>query len=54
MAFQVHGHERVSVLNGGFEKWTELGFPTTSEEPTFKVITSHVSFLLDGGAHTFI
>ncbi len=35
--FQVHGHAKVSVLNGGFEKWTELGFPTTSEVPVFNV-----------------
>jgi thiosulfate/3-mercaptopyruvate sulfurtransferase len=28
-----YGHDRVSVLNGGWRKWTSEGRPTTSEAP---------------------
>ena len=30
------------MLNGGLEKWQELGFPTTTEVPKYKV-GSHLS-----------
>ncbi len=29
-----YGHDRVSVLNGGWKKWSAEGLPTTSETPT--------------------
>jgi thiosulfate/3-mercaptopyruvate sulfurtransferase len=31
-----YGHDRVSVLNGGWRKWTSEGRPTTSEAPDLK------------------
>ena len=33
-ALTYYGHERVSVLNGGWKKWTVEGRPTTAEVPT--------------------
>ena len=33
-ALRYYGHERVSVLNGGWRKWTAEGRPTTVETPT--------------------
>jgi thiosulfate/3-mercaptopyruvate sulfurtransferase len=30
---KVHGHERASVLDGGFQAWTAAGLPVTTEEP---------------------
>ena len=32
-ALTYYGHDRVSVLDGGFNKWTAEGRPTTSEVP---------------------
>ena len=29
--FKVFGHKKVAVLNGGFNKWRELGYPVTNE-----------------------
>ncbi len=29
-ALMYHGHERVSILDGGFTRWTALGLPVTS------------------------
>ena len=33
-ALTFYGHDRVSVLDGGWKKWTGEGRPTTSEVPT--------------------
>jgi thiosulfate/3-mercaptopyruvate sulfurtransferase len=30
---RVHGHERASVLDGGYPAWTQAGLPVTTEEP---------------------
>jgi thiosulfate/3-mercaptopyruvate sulfurtransferase len=35
--FQEFGHEKVSVLDGGFPKWTKEGLPTESGEPKVTV-----------------
>src|SRR5918997_6690291 len=32
-ALTYYGHDRVSILDGGFKKWTAEGLPTTSEVP---------------------
>lgn len=32
-AFTYYGHEKVSVLNGGWKKWSNEGRPTTDEVP---------------------
>lgn len=32
-ALRYHGHDRVSLLNGGWAKWTAEGRPTTPEAP---------------------
>src|SRR5215216_5572654 len=32
-ALTYYGHDRVSVLDGGYQKWTAEGRPTTSEVP---------------------
>ncbi len=34
-----YGHDRVSVLNGGFRKWTAEGRLTTTESPDYKPAT---------------
>lgn len=33
-ALRYHGHEQVSILNGGFTKWLAEGRPVTAELPT--------------------
>lgn len=33
-ALTYHGHDRVSVLDGGWNRWTAQGRPTTAEVPT--------------------
>ncbi len=30
---RAHGHERASLLDGGFKAWTEAGLPVSREEP---------------------
>ncbi|XP_071110837.1 thiosulfate sulfurtransferase-like [Haliotis cracherodii] len=35
--FQICGHPKVSVLNGGLQKWKSLGFPTTDSRPDIRV-----------------
>jgi thiosulfate/3-mercaptopyruvate sulfurtransferase len=30
---RVHGHESVSVLDGGYPAWTQAGLPVTTDEP---------------------
>ena len=32
-ALRYYGHERVAVLDGGFNRWTQLGFPVDAETP---------------------
>lgn len=34
--FTVYGAKKVSILNGGLQKWLSLGYPTTSEIPKIK------------------
>lgn len=31
--FRYFGHKKVSILDGGLQKWTQLGYPTTAEIP---------------------
>ncbi|MDD2767267.1 MAG: 3-mercaptopyruvate sulfurtransferase [Methylococcus sp.] len=33
--FRVFGHDRVSVLDGGFRRWQALGLPVSSEAPRY-------------------
>lgn len=35
------GHQRVSVLEGGFQRWESEGFPVTNEEPSFPATAYH-------------
>ena len=35
--FKVFGHKNIAVLNGGFNKWTELGYPVSNEFPKTKL-----------------
>jgi thiosulfate/3-mercaptopyruvate sulfurtransferase len=37
--FTYYGHDRVSVLNGGWKKWSAEGRPTTTEAPTIPTAT---------------
>lgn len=32
-ALRYHGHERVAVLDGGFNRWTQLAFPVDAKVP---------------------
>ena len=34
--FKVFGHKNIAVLNGGFNKWTKLGYPVSNEFPKTK------------------
>jgi len=34
--FEMYGHEKLSILNGGRNKWIELGYPMTRERPEIK------------------
>nr|KAG5685866.1 hypothetical protein BaRGS_023688 [Batillaria attramentaria] len=34
--FTMFGAKKVSILNGGLQRWLTLGYPTTSEVPTVK------------------
>ena len=34
--FKLFGHEKVSILDGGFKSWTDNKFPVSSEAPTFE------------------
>lgn len=42
-AFKVLGHERISILNGGFKAWTDAGYPTEvgGQRPTPTVYTAN-------------
>ncbi|KAI0242287.1 Thiosulfate sulfurtransferase [Lamellibrachia satsuma] len=46
--FKLFGHEKVSVLNGGLQRWIADGLPTTQEIPTYQegniTVTDNVSF----------
>jgi thiosulfate/3-mercaptopyruvate sulfurtransferase len=35
---RVHGHERVSVLDGGYPAWAQAGLPATTEEPRIEPV----------------
>ena len=35
--FKVFGHKNIAVLNGGFNKWTKLGYPVSNEFPKTKL-----------------
>jgi thiosulfate/3-mercaptopyruvate sulfurtransferase len=35
---KVHGHERASVLDGGFQAWTAANNPVTTEEPRIAAV----------------
>jgi thiosulfate/3-mercaptopyruvate sulfurtransferase len=35
---RVHGHERASVLDGGYAAWVEAGLPVTKEEPAIAAV----------------
>ena len=37
LMLQLHGHTKVSVLNGGLDKWLSLGYRTTTEVSEVKV-----------------
>lgn len=37
--FRVFGHDRVSVLDGGLERWRALDYPVTSDESINKAVT---------------
>ena len=37
LMLQLHGHTKVSVLNGGLDKWLSLGYRTTTEVLEVKV-----------------
>ena len=41
--FEMYGHEKLSILNGGRNKWIELGYPMTRERPEVKPTTYRVS-----------
>ena len=41
--FEMYGHEKLSILNGGRNKWIELGYPMTRERPEVKPTTYKVS-----------
>ncbi len=34
-AFKMFGHEKMKILNGGRQKWSDEGRPTTKEEPSW-------------------
>jgi thiosulfate/3-mercaptopyruvate sulfurtransferase len=42
------GHEKVYVMDGGFSKWKEAGFPVTSAEPDIKIPKRFVPELQEG------
>jgi thiosulfate/3-mercaptopyruvate sulfurtransferase len=35
---RVHGHQRASVLDGGYAAWVEAGLPVTQEEPRIEAV----------------
>ena len=37
VCFQLHGVERVSILDGGLQRWESLGYPVTDVLPDAKV-----------------
>jgi len=52
--FEMYGHNKVKILNGGRNKWIDLGYPMTTEEPNprkseYKVdkvdLTKRVTFI---------
>ena len=40
--FEMYGHEKISILNGGRNKWIELGYPMTKEKPVIEPSTYKV------------
>ena len=42
---RVHGHERASVLDGGFQAWKAAGLPVTTEEPRISPVDPPVLVL---------
>jgi len=42
---RVHGHERASVLDGGFQGWKAAGLPVTTEEPRISPVDPPVLVL---------
>ncbi len=40
--FEMYGHEKLAILNGGRNKWIELGYPMTKEVPEVKPSTYKV------------
>jgi len=42
---KVHGHERASVLDGGFPAWKSAGLPVTTEEPRISPVDPPVLVL---------
>ena len=37
LSFQLHGHKKISVLDGGLKKWMNDGYEVTSEVPKIEV-----------------
>ena len=42
---RVHGHERTSVLDGGFQTWKAAGLPVTTDEPRIRAVDPPVLVL---------
>ena len=42
---RVHGHERASVLDGGFQTWKAAGLPVTTDEPRIRAVDPPVLVL---------
>ena len=42
LSFQLHGHKKISVLDGGLKKWMNDGYEVTSEVP--KIEVGHLLF----------
>ena len=38
LIFQVHGHTKISILDGGLHRWEEDNYRTTSDSPEIMVI----------------
>ena len=38
LIFQVHGHKKISILDGGLHRWEEDNYRTTSDVPEIRVI----------------
>ncbi|MDQ2858663.1 MAG: sulfurtransferase [Candidatus Eremiobacteraeota bacterium] len=46
--FRYYGHDRVSVMAGGYRAWTAAGLPLTSDVPSYpaQIFTPHVAYRL--------